>query len=443
MVGSGTSKKLSFVALSPLFIFVYSFIVRFPSLKLFQYSFLIPVTVFTFLVLLFLFGNWKVRLDLYFLAFVLMLPFLLLSMMLGAPSMVFPMVVNLFFLLFMLVSNRPYVFLFNRILVWKYRYFFRVLFLIFPVSIIVQKIYPEAFLIYNDIVNYGTDRVVQLNLNGFRYSGLIDGTGTGGSTALAANYFLYVFYEAKISIEKEKAFISFPLLVASMAYLVSIFLMGTSGSLAIFIFLLVLSFSVAGLKQKFVFLFALFVSVLVVYLLAIITSINGLQYIRVFHNSGIEAMLSHASFGNLLSYYEGFETNLAYVISEGGLFGSDSAKGLYEITDIGIINQVHVLGVLGFLSYNLFLFFLLLLSIRGRHVGGTLGNVMFAILVASIAFLFLLQIKEFSHTGNPLLFVIVIMFGVLRCDAMNWAQKKNFFLNTGANWSASPVRREA
>lgn len=167
-----------------------------------------------------------------------------------------------------------------------------------------------------------------------RYSGILDQTGTMGSTIIGLFFLLHYVIESIWS----KKISSLKLTIITLFYLCASMLVGKSGFLIFFIFsFLLLIGNYVRLDIKSIIKLITTIAIIavfcysIIYYLAIELKINGLMCFRVLNHSGFDGLLNHTSMKVLLSFYDLFYYYLNLSITNGGLFGSQNATGLLYI----------------------------------------------------------------------------------------------------------------
>lgn len=399
-----------------LLIILLSFYIYFPKLINFPEISYIP-KLFLLVLLLFLFIRSKsklININNTVILFYLYLMGLTVSLVIGNANLVLPLFLyTLLFLCFLVFGNEGVVMAAGvlRLKVdFKYQYIIYLLFIFLPFSLFVQWIYPNIFNLYGQVFLYD-DSVTLINSSKLRISGLIGGVGVGATSALAT---LLIFYEIfiKISSIKYNVYLNF---LVRILYLFSISLSGTTGFLLIVIFYLY-NLIIYIYKINFIkLLIALSISILF-YFIIIHLRVAGLSYFRVILTEGWEGFLSYGSVRVLIAYYQtGFMINIEKAINLGQLFGNLNAGGRYELSDIGLINQINITGLYGYFLFNAILIYFIKLSFP--RLNSEAGNLDFLYVKQGIfslsLYLIIIQFKEFvsfQGSGPAALLIILIIY---------------------------------
>jgi hypothetical protein len=410
--------KLSRIKLNGLLFFMLVlFFVFAPTLKFFHLSSFLPKVIFIILCFVPALMKAKIKIAISPESIILFLNSysLLLSFIFANTILILPLLFySLFYLLIISLKHFP-----DRIIIKivqarnlsRTDVLLGVIFAVFPASIILQFIFPEIFYIYNKVIYYD-EITTRINIGQIRYSGLISGIGAGATTALSNLYILFlVIYFSNSA----KTFWNLTPIVLSFLYLLGMGLTGTTGFIHLIIFSIAISIFKASRRRIFFDIFIIIFVILVMYFVVSYVKFSGFSYFRVFLDQGWIGLIHHKSIYNLLSHYNEFDTNLSFAISSGGLLGSPNAIYRFQLSDIGIVNQIHIYGIVNFVLFNIFLLNCLIKGLVGlarRNINSTYMYV-HAGLFATAAFSMIFQLKEFvayQGTGGLALIILLLIY---------------------------------
>ena len=400
-------------------LFFIPFIVRFPALEVFPYTFiLIPLLLSSFS---FLFSLYKGKIAIDWVSILILFSFVFsfFTLIIGNTILLLPISLSVSILLSILMGRYFLDGIFHIFFCKRHatttKTFVRLIFLIIPISIILQRFIPQLFSYYNLIIDYGTERTEKLNITGQRTSGLLDLTGTAGSLVIVANLILLIIYECfqckNIFTLRTKMII----VIEWIIFFIAASMTGSFGLILLFCFTSGFYFALKSplLKVHFFYYILLmlftFASILFI---SSTNSISGLKYFNALLNYGLDGMLNSASFYVLIQFYSSFFTNLEFAVQQGGFFGASSAKSLFDLTDIGIINEIYVLGLFNFINYNLFLLIFLIKSFNFllRDYNAVIRRIIHAGIFSIGLSMFILQFKEFSFFSNSLILLLIVFY---------------------------------
>ncbi|WP_429204087.1 hypothetical protein [Aeromonas veronii] len=297
-------------------------------------------------------------------------------------------------------------------------------FLVAPLSVLIQFIYPDIFNLYQKIIIYPPEFIRQNEIGG-RYSGLLDATGTGGSVIFSCLFlmcFIYLYAQGLLT----RKIYHMPYAAVLMICLFASFLTGFTGNIIVLLFLFFLMFFFS--ENKFYFLLlkspiVLSFSLIAMILLSLNFESKALSYINVLYTNGFDAFLNKDSMKVLLSFYESAETNLNLAVGLGGWLGNSNAKSTFQLTDIGYINIINLYGMVGLINFYMTIFLLMSINIY-QCLKLKVGDGTSVVLVVNCAIislcgsLFLIQLKEFVYFSNSM-YIIICFFIVLKANVFS------------------------
>jgi hypothetical protein len=304
-------------------------------------------------------------------------------------------------------------------------------FLILPLSVIIQYLFPSIAEYYYYFIIYDEKLNENFTVNDGKYSGLTGGIGVGGSTALAS---ILIFYEIiqYYFFDSTKIVYKFISTTIRAAYLIAIVMCGTTGLilpalyyLLLFLFKQRLTWTYIGKLIFIVVSFYLLLKILLPFI-----EIEGLSYLKILIEADFKSFLNHRSMGSLVGQYEDFPKNFEFVLDNAGFFGNPMAVGLYDISDIGFLNQINLTGLSGLLLFNAYLvscLFIAQIKTKGRLVCRSDQNLRFALMSVTL-YSFIVQFKEFSSLqGNgPQALAIILLITLFSLRNKNLALEKNY-----------------